>query len=84
MTIAKNEPNFEFICKLPFKYPADRPWIEISIDPENKKFIKYTCKPCTQNIIMKQYSCAGQEINTWYVGQCPFCEKIFYTKSSEA
>lgn len=74
------EPNFDFICKMPFKLPGDRPWIEITIDPENKKFIKYSCPACEQGVVLKQYSCADKEVKVWYVGQCELCEKIFYTK----
>lgn len=86
-----SEPNYEFIKALGkfFSLPLDKKWQEISIEPNGDAFVKYECsclkrkakKESALQIILKPYAWSlDNVVYTYYIGQCPRCEIIYYVK----
>lgn len=90
------EPNYEFIktlSKIPgISYAEDRQWHELNLEIDNSPFMKYNCsclkrktkKEKNLEIILKPYAWSvDNSIYTYYIGQCPRCEIIYYVGQEE-
>ena len=85
--IVTTEPSYDFIqalSKAGFKFPADRPWVELPIITGNNSFCKHVCGCIKENgieIILKPFSCTEHKKRLiYYVGQCKRCKTIYWVE----
>lgn len=82
------EPCYELVSSLKkfgFEKPEDRKWQEINIEPSGKNFLKYicTCGKIKREIVLKNFNFDFHNKLSYYIGQCPRCDTIYWSSEYE-
>lgn len=82
------QPCYELIQSLKkfgFIKPEDVRWQQINLESEGKKFLKYccTCGNLKREVILKNFSFAFKQPMSYFIGQCPRCDTIYWSSEYE-
>lgn len=82
------EPCYDLIRSLKkfgFIDPEDKGWQQINLETSEKKFLKHlcTCANISKEVILKNFSFSQKRNISYFIGQCPRCERIYWTTTDD-